>query len=106
MWGPSYLGMTRETALGMNMGNSPWHEHGKQPLAREANSPKLLQSILQTTNANSWAVLHLYYYQSTQDGIYTGITNDLAIRAAQHQWDALFGGEHFTGKYQAFYVIY
>jgi putative endonuclease len=38
--------------------------------------------------------------------LYVGITNDVEIRAAQHQWDALFGGVHFTGRYQAFYVIY
>jgi len=38
--------------------------------------------------------------------LYTGISNDVAIRAAQHQQDAVPEGVHFPGWYQSFYVVW
>ncbi len=38
--------------------------------------------------------------------LYTGMTNDVAIRSAQHQQDAVHDGLHFAGRYQAFYVVW
>jgi len=38
--------------------------------------------------------------------LYTGMSNDVAIRAGQHQEDAVHNGMHFPGWYQAFYVVW
>jgi putative endonuclease len=38
--------------------------------------------------------------------LYIGITNDLRVRLHQHKMDAISKKEHFTGKYNAYYLIY
>ena len=38
--------------------------------------------------------------------LYTGVTNDLKRRLYEHEQDAKFHKIHFTGKYNAFYLVY
>jgi len=38
--------------------------------------------------------------------LYIGVTNDLRRRLFEHEYDSLNGKSHFTGKYNAFYLVY
>lgn len=38
--------------------------------------------------------------------LYTGVTNDLKIRLTEHQQDAETIKKHFTGKYNAYHLVY
>lgn len=54
--------------------------------------------------------MHNYYVyittNITKTVLYTGVTNDLKTRLYQHKEDALNEKRHFTGKYNAYYLIY
>jgi putative endonuclease len=38
--------------------------------------------------------------------LYTGVTNDLARRISEHEHDAKTDKKHFTGKYNAYFLVY
>jgi putative endonuclease len=38
--------------------------------------------------------------------LYTGVSNDLKFRLYQHKQDAMGIRQHFTGKYQVYYLLY
>lgn len=38
--------------------------------------------------------------------LYIGVTNDLERRLFEHEQDSLNEKSHFTGKYNAFYLVY
>lgn len=54
--------------------------------------------------------MHVYYVYITTNlhktVLYIGVTNDLKIRLHQHIEDANGARAHFTGKYNAIYLIY
>ena len=43
---------------------------------------------------------------SSKTVLYTGVTNNLAIRLQQHEADAKEKKVHFAGKYNAYHLIY
>ena len=54
--------------------------------------------------------LHNYFVyittNSTKTVVYTGITNNLGQRLWEHKEDATTVKKHFTGKYNAYFLIY
>lgn len=54
--------------------------------------------------------MHNYYVYMTTNitrtVLYTGVTNELKRRLHEHKEDALVGKKHFTGKYNAYYLVY
>ncbi len=42
----------------------------------------------------------------TKSVLYTGVTNDLKRRLFEHEEDANTEKKHFTGKYNAYYLVY
>jgi len=42
----------------------------------------------------------------TKTVLYTGVTNSLEIRIAQHKADALGSQKTFAGKYYCYYLVY
>jgi putative endonuclease len=38
--------------------------------------------------------------------LYTGVTNDLTTRLHEHKQDSLSDKKHFTGKYNAYFLVY
>jgi putative endonuclease len=42
----------------------------------------------------------------TKTVLYTGVTNDLKRRLTEHETDSKTQKTHFTGKYNAFYLVY
>lgn len=42
----------------------------------------------------------------TKHVLYTGVTNDIGRRLSEHESDAKGEKKHFTGKYNAYYLVY
>jgi putative endonuclease len=55
-------------------------------------------------------VTHNYFVYITTNRnktvLYTGVTNDLTNRLHEHQEDANGREKHFTGKYNAYFLVY
>lgn len=66
--------------------------------------------VILSAAKNLYMRTHNYYtYITTNKNktvLYTGITNNLSRRMAEHKLDAETDKKHFAGQYNAYYLVY